>query len=179
MVLGWLLTAVFAALALPCVRRLVRLDYPSRGVRNGDLADLLLLLAMVAMLSPVGGPIPMAGWQALLVLTAAWFGVAWWRGRGSAHPPCGHHAVSALAMLYMLSAMPGTGHGPWLTMSTMDLKAWPLVALAAGAYFVFDAARTGVVAVRTAPAPAGVGSRAFCRTVMGAGMGYLLFAAVV
>ena len=38
---------------------------------------------MVAMLSPVGGPIPAAGWQAVLVLTAGWFAFSAWRGRAA------------------------------------------------------------------------------------------------
>ncbi|WP_328614811.1 DUF5134 domain-containing protein [Amycolatopsis sp. NBC_00355] len=176
----WALTVVFAVLALPCVLRLVRLDYVrlGQGVRNGDLAELLLVVAMVAMLSPVGGPIPAAGWQAVLVLTAGWFALAWWRGRQSG---CAHHALSAAAMLYMVTAMPheGMAHGPWLTMSTMDTRlAVPVLAVAAAAYFVFDAARTGVAMVRgPAAAVSGHTSRAACRVVMGAGMGYLLLAA--
>jgi hypothetical protein len=182
MVVDWALTAVFAALALPCVLRLVRLDYVrlGHGVRHGDLAELLLVVAMVAMFSPVGGPIPAAGWQAVLALTAAWFAVAWWRGGG-----CAHHALSAAAMLYMVTAMPHGGmvHGPWLTMSTMDSRlALPLVAVAAAGYFVLDAARTGVLAVRgsavTAAGP-GQASRAVCRAVMGAGMGYMLLASAL
>jgi hypothetical protein len=178
----WALTAVFAAMVLPSVLRLVRLDYVrlGPGVRNGDLAELLLIVAMVAMLSPVGGPIPAAGWQAVLVLTAGWFAVAWWRGRRSG---CAHHALSAAAMFYMVTAMPHDGmvHGPWLTMSTMDARpAVPLVAVAAAAYFVFDAARTGVLMARgpVASAP-GHASRAACRVVMGAGMGYMLLAAAL
>jgi hypothetical protein len=178
----WALTVVFAALALPCVLRLVRLDYVrlGHGVRNGDLAELLLVVAMVAMLSPVGGPIPAAGWQAVLVLTAGWFALAWWRGRRSG---CAHHALSAAAMLYMVTAMPHDGmtHGPWLTMSTMDSPvALPVVAVAAAAYFAVDAARTGVLMVRGPVATAsGHASRAACRVVMGAGMGYLLLAAAL
>jgi uncharacterized protein DUF5134 len=178
MLVDWALTAVFAVLALPCVLRLVRLDYGrlGDGVRHGDLAELLLVVAMVAMFSPVGGPIPAAGWQAVLVLTAGWFAVAWWR-RG---PGCAHHAVSAAAMFYMVTAMPhgGTDHGPWLTMSTMDSRlALPLVAVAAAGYFVVDAAWSGVLAVRgsaVASAGSGQASRAVCRTVMGAGMGFVL-----
>lgn len=178
----WALTVVFAALALPCVLRLVRLDYVrlGHGVRNGDLAELLLVVAMVAMFSPVGGPIPAAGWQAVLVLTAGWFAVSWWRGRGSG---CAHHALSAAAMLYMVTAMPHDGmvHGPWLTMSTMDTRlAAPLVAVAVAGYFVFDAARTGVLLARAPAAPvSGQASRAACRVVMGAGMGYMLLAAAL
>jgi hypothetical protein len=183
MVVDWTLTAVFAALALPCVLRLVRLDYGRLGlpVRHGDLAELLLVVAMVAMLSPVGGPIPAAGWQAVLALTAGWFAVAWWRGRAG----CAHHAVSAAAMLYMVTAMPhdGMAHGPWLTMSTMDSRlALPLVAVAAAGYFVADAAWSGVGAVRrSAVTSAGPGqaSRAVCRAAMGAGMGYLLLASAL
>ncbi|WIY07197.1 DUF5134 domain-containing protein [Amycolatopsis mongoliensis] len=185
MVVDWALTAVFAALALPCVLRLVRLDYArlGHGVRHGDLAELLLVVAMVAMLSPVGGPIPAAGWQAVLVLTAGWFAVAWWRGRTG----CAHHALSAAAMFYMVTAMPhgGMARGPWLTMSPMDSRlALPLVAVAAAGYFVVDAVWSGALALRTAPTVgsdpgAGQASRAICRAVMGAGMGYMLLASAL
>jgi hypothetical protein len=187
MVVDWALTAVFAALVLPCVLRLVRLDYArlGHGVRHGDLAELLLVVAMVAMVSPVGGPIPAAGWQAVLALTTGWFALAWWRGRS-----CGaHHALSAAAMFYMVTAMPhgGAGHGPWLTMSTMDSRlALPLIAVVAAGYFVVDAAWSGVLVVRgSAITGAGSGSgsgqasRAACRAAMGAGMGYLLLASAL
>ena len=192
MLVDWVLTAVFAALVLPCVLRLVRLDYArlGHGVRHGDLAELLLVVAMVAMFSPVGGPIPAAGWQAVLVLTTGWFAVAWWRSR-----TCAHHALSAAAMLYMVTAMPhgGTDHGPWLTMSAMDARlAVPLIAVVAAAYFVADAAWSGVLAVRRSPATgppsaagsasaagSGQASRAVCRTVMGVGMGYMLLASAL
>ncbi len=152
--MGWALTAAFAALALPCVLRLVRLDYARLGpaVRHGDLAELLLVVAMVAMLSPAGGPIPAAGWQAVLALTAGWFAAAWWRGHRSG---CADHALSAAAMFYMVTAMPhgGMDHGPWLTMSTMDSGlALPVVAVVAAGYFVVDAAWSGVGVVRGAVA---------------------------
>ncbi|MDX3193577.1 DUF5134 domain-containing protein [Streptomyces sp. MN03-5084-2B] len=195
MLVDWVLTAVFAALVLPCVLRLVRLDYArlGHGVRHGDLAELLLVVAMVAMFSPVGGPIPAAGWQAVLALTTGWFAVAWWRSR-----QCAHHALSAAAMLYMVTAMPhgGMDHGPWLTMATVDARlAVPLIAVAAAGYFVADAAWSGVLVVRgsvaAGPAPgpgsaasgavaaSGHASRAVCRAVMGAGMGYMLLASAL
>ena len=184
MAVDWALTAVFAALVLPCVLRLVRLDYAhlGHGVRHGDLAELLLVVAMVAMFSPVGGPIPAAGWQAVLVLTTGWFAVAWWRSR-----TCAHHALSAAAMLYLVTAMPhgGGDHGPWLTMSAMDARlAVPLVAVLAAGYFVADAAWSGVLAVRGSAVVgrttgSGQASRAVCRTVMGAGMGYMLLASAL
>ncbi|GAA3530712.1 DUF5134 domain-containing protein [Amycolatopsis ultiminotia] len=183
--LAWLLTALFALLALPCLLRLARLDYVRLGhpLRGGDLAELLLVVAMVAMVCPVGGPIPAAGWQAVLALTAGWFGFAWWRGRRSGHGAgCGHHALSAAAMLYMISATAHTGmtHGPWLVMSTMDAPvAWPVVAVPAAGYFAVDAVRSGALALRLRAAEPMPGhlSRTLCRAVMGAGMGYLLLAA--
>ena len=189
-VVAWLLTAVFAVLVLPCVRRLVRLDYVrlGPGVRNGDLAELLLVVAMVAMASPVGAPIPAAGWQAILVLTTGWFAVVWWRSRsdtvGVAGPHaagCGHHALSAAAMLYLVTAMPHAGmvHGPWLTMSTATGLALPALAILGAVYFAADAVRSGFLAVRTRGRYSpGFTSRTVCRAVMGAGMGYMLVAAL-
>ncbi|GAA4527913.1 DUF5134 domain-containing protein [Amycolatopsis samaneae] len=191
----WILTGVFVALLVPCVRRLARLDYARLGaqVRHGDLVELLFVVAMVVMLSPAGGPIPAAGWQAVFALVTGWFAVAWWRARHrqvvSCHagrPPCGHHALSALAMFAMVTVMPhGAGdRGPWLTMSTMDSPAWrwwPVAAAVVAAYFVFDAARAGVLAVRAGGddgVVVGETSRAVCRAVMGAGMGYLFVAAL-
>jgi hypothetical protein len=183
--IAWTLTAVFAALVLPCVRRLVRLDYGRLGaaVRNGDLAELLLVVAMVAMLSPVGGPIPAAGWQAVLALTAGWFAVSWWKGRRSGHAACGHHAVSAAAMLIMVTFMPHSevSHGPWLVMSgpgpTPAL--WlSLVFGAVAAYFAVDAVRAGILAAR-GDSGAGQVSRRVCRVVMGLGMGYMLVGAAL
>jgi hypothetical protein len=190
MVVDWALTALFAVLALPCVLRLVRLDYArlGPGIRHGDLAELLLVVAMVAMLSPVGGPIPAAGWQAVLALTAGWFAAAWWRGARE----CAHHALSAAAMCYMVTAMPHADldHGPWLTMATMGSRlALPLVAVAAAGYFVVDAVWSGLLALRgpvVAGPPASAGtpgsgqtSRALCRVAMGAGMSYLLLASAL
>jgi hypothetical protein len=180
---GWLLTLLFAGLAWPCLSRLIRLDYVRLGqaARNGDLAELLLVVAMVSMLSPVGGPIPAAGWQAVLVLTTGWFAFAWWRGRRAGSANCGHHALSAAAMLYMVTAAPHTAdtHGPWLNMSTMDTRlAWPAVAVLVAAYFAFDAGRT-LFSLRANIGSSGDTSRAVCRTVMGAGMGYVLLAAAL
>jgi hypothetical protein len=65
-------------------------------------------------------------------------------------------------------------------MDTSATLALPLIAVAGAAYFAFDAARTSVVALRAvATARPGDGSRALCRVVMGAGMGYMLLAAAL
>ncbi|KZB84461.1 DUF5134 domain-containing protein [Amycolatopsis regifaucium] len=184
-VVAWILTAVFAALVLPCVLRLVRLDYRRLGgtVRDGDLAELLLIVAMVAMLCPVGGPIPAAGWQAVLALTAGWFAVSWWKGRRSGHAACGHHAVSAAAMLIMVTFMPHSevSHGPWLVMSGPDATPALWLSLVFGgvaAYFAVDAVRAGILAARS-DRGSGQLSRRVCRVIMGFGMGYMLIGAAV
>jgi hypothetical protein len=184
---AWVATGVLVALVLPCVVRLVRLDYVRLGqaVRAGDVAELLLVLAMIAMVSPVGGPIPAAGWEALLLVTALWLAYGRWRSTRSgaqAAPSggCGHHAVSAAVMLYMLAAMPGHGAmaGPWLTMAPGRF-ALPVVAMLAGVYFLVDAARASARVLRPADGgPSGTASRAACRVVMGLGMGYLLLGAL-
>ncbi|MEU3624713.1 DUF5134 domain-containing protein [Amycolatopsis coloradensis] len=184
-VVAWTLTAAFAALVLPCVRRLVRLDYGRLGAaaRNGDLAELLLVVAMVAMLSPVGGPIPAAGWQAVLALTAGWFAVSWWKERRTGHAACGHHAVSAAAMLFMVTFMPHSDvtHGPWLVMSGHDAASTLWLSLVFGvvaAYFAVDAVRAGILAAR-GTGDSGQVSRWVCRVLMGLGMGYMLLGAAL
>lgn len=191
--IGWVLTAAFLALTLPCVRRLVRLDYARLGVgvRHIDLAGLLMTLAMIAMVSPVGGPIPVAGWQALFLLTAGWFLAGALRDRMSAGVcrRCDlHHGLAAVGMLFMLTAMPhGDGHAVWPTM-TMHADAPLAVAVVAGLaaiYFAFDGVHAAVRAVRSVrlrgrdAMPDGFASRTVCRTVMGVGMGYMFVAMLV
>ncbi|MDQ0380151.1 DUF5134 domain-containing protein [Amycolatopsis thermophila] len=175
---AWSLTAAFALLAVPSLVRLVRLDSLSTtpDIRQQDLAELLMVLAMLAMVSPLGGPIPAAGWQAILVLTAGWFFVAALRGRRCCAV---HHLVSAAAMLYMITAMPHRGdHGPWLVMTESSAKlAWPVLALAAIGYFAVDSVRAGIIGARWARTESLRDHRAVrqvCRALMGAGMAYLL-----
>ncbi|EHR62127.1 DUF5134 domain-containing protein [Saccharomonospora cyanea] len=184
---AWGATAVFGLLVRPCVSRLVRLDYTrlGPGVRQADLAGLLMAVAMTAMVSPVGFPVPVAGWQALFVVTACWFLVAAARERAERRVCRGcdlHHAVSAAAMVYMLAAAPhgDAGHSVWPIMVGEDVTggegefAVPAVALACVLYFAVDTAMTVRRVVRTrrdgASLPEGVASRFGCRAVMSAGM---------
>ncbi|GHF04881.1 DUF5134 domain-containing protein [Amycolatopsis deserti] len=173
-VVAWSLTVAFAMLAVPSVVRLVRLDATTTAdTRQQDLAELLMVLAMLAMVSPLGGPIPAAGWQAILVLTAGWFFVAVLRGRRCC---AGHHLVSAAAMLYMITAMPGHGDGPWMSMTPGEL-AWPALALAGIAYFAVDSVRSGILGARWARTESLRDHRAVrqvCRALMGVGMAYML-----
>lgn len=181
---AWCATAMFAALVRPCLARLVRLDYPALGAatRHADVAGLLMAVAMLAMVSPFGFPVPVAGWQALFVVTASFFLVAAVRGRaeqgGCRHGDL-HHGVSALAMVYMLAAMPhgDTGHGVWPVMVDEGATggyALPAVALAGALYFAVDAMLTARRMMRSrragTPEPEGVASRDGCRTVMSVGM---------
>ncbi|MEU6644782.1 DUF5134 domain-containing protein [Saccharomonospora sp. NPDC046836] len=187
-IVAWILTGTFLALTYPCLARLTRLDYVrlGSGVRHIDLAGLLMTLAMVAMVSPVGGPIPVAGWQAVFLVVAGWFLFASLRDRMAAGVcrRCDlHHGLSALAMLYMLAAMPHAGHATWPTMADAPGSlALPVIAVLAAAYFGFDGVQAGARAVRSLRnrgpdgLPAGFASRAVCRVVMGLGMSYLFVA---
>lgn len=178
---AWSLTVGFALLAVPSVYRLVRFQSYEPDIRQMDLAEVLMVVAMVAMVSPLGGPIPAAGWQAVLALMAAWFFVAALRGRRCCAV---HHLISATAMLYMITAMPqhGLNHGPWLVMSSMPGRlAWPALAVLAIGYFAFDAARSGVTATRMArgvPVRQVLLARPVYRSAMGLGMAYMLVAGI-
>lgn len=182
-VVAWSLTVLFALLAVPSVYRLVRLDTTryDPDIRQMDVAEVLMVVAMVAMVSPLGGPIPAAGWQAILALMAGWFFVAVLRGRRCCAV---HHTICAAAMLYMITAMPqhDMDHGPWLTMSAMPGSlAWPALAVLAVGYFVFDVARSGFTAVRMvrgASVREAWFARPIYRSAMGAGMAYMLIAGI-
>lgn len=185
-VVQWTLLAVFAVLAVPSVYRLVHAAPGRTGVvertgREIDLIELLMMLAMAAMVSPLGGPIPAAGWEAVLLLTAGWSLVAAVRGRRSYAV---HNTIAAAAMLYMLAAMPANAmdHGPWFSMPPSAPLAVPALAALGTAYFSYDAVRVGGRAIRNARV-AGVRdvtcARPACRAVMGASMAYLLGSAVL
>lgn len=197
--LAWSLTAAFLLLTLRSLARLARLDYVrlGSGVRQMDVAGLLMAVAMLAMVSPVGAPIPVAGWEALFVLTAGWFIAAAVRDR-SAQGVCRrcdlHHGIAAVAMLYMLVAMPhGDGsHTVWPNMisnTSPDGMALPVVAALGAAYFTFDGVQAGMRGLRLARRARGTGgntggntlppgylSRTTCRAGMGLGMAIMFVA---
>lgn len=188
--LRWAVTAAFLAVAGYCVVRLVaanRTDGAYPGCHRAvDTAHVLMAVGMAAMASPVGGPLPVAGWQAIFLLLTAWFVGAWWLGRGAAAPAGGwhggglHHAVAGAAMVYMLTAgSHGVGHHstPWMPGHVAGGMAWPGVGWAFVVYFVLVAGalvartdwRTGGVSVLRAPR-----LTAACQTWMALGNGYLL-----
>lgn len=112
---GWAGTAAFVVAGGYCVARLVAAGRAAgyQGCHRAvDVAHVLMAAGMAVMLSPVGGPLPMAAWQTAFLLLTVWFVAAWLHGRGHPVPPVGwhggglHHALGAAAMLYMLMAVP-------------------------------------------------------------------------
>ncbi len=123
-------------------------------------------IGMAAMFVPAVDPLPRPVWIAVFVAAAAWFGVAALRA-GSLLGEAGHHAVGAVAMLYMLqdhshgAAGVETEHahhgaaasaGPGLLMTA--------IALAFVAWFIADIARQLLPRAGTVPVgePVGAGS---------------------
>lgn len=196
--LGWAGTTAFVAVAGYCVARLVAAakapeSYPDRH-RAVDVAHVLMAIGMAAMLSPVGGPLPMAAWQTVFLLLTVWFAGSWWQSRGAArtgwhggwHGNGLHHALGAAAMLYMLTAMPHAGHSgaPWLQGGLgpdMTGMALPVLGWVLATYFLASAvvlARWrspagpgGLPTLITAPA-----AMTACQTTMAAGTGVMLVA---
>jgi hypothetical protein len=187
--LRWILAAAFLAVAAYCVARLVaahRVPASYRGCHRAlDVAHLVMGVGMAVMCSPVGGPVPAAGWQTIFLLIAAWFlGSALRQWRTGVRPdPAGwhggglHHAVAALAMLYMLAGDAHHMAAPW--MAGHRSAGLPVIGWVLAGYFVGFA---GLLAVRAgapvrAPLPRVLGARRVatgCQLVMSLGTGYLL-----
>ncbi|MQA61528.1 MAG: DUF5134 domain-containing protein [Actinophytocola sp.] len=190
----WAMAVVFVALAVPGVVRLVR-GHPAaelrcRVNRADEVAEVLLCLGMLAMVLPIGAPVPLAGWQALFGLAALWLSVSWVRARRVSESgacvarQCGHHAICAVVMLYMLLGVAGhTGHDgdPWLTMAGhTGVLPLPALAAAAAGYLFVDMARCTVLAARdtgdvgAVPVMFRARIRHAARAVMGVTMGIML-----
>lgn len=114
----WVFAAMFAALTL---FYLVRLCLPShaaspRGTGETwgvDASRGVMSLGMVAMLVPWVDPLPRVGWQLLLGIAAVHGALRliqrWMRPARDTHHEL-HLAIGALAMVYMLMAMPDGHH---------------------------------------------------------------------
>ncbi|MBA0127023.1 DUF5134 domain-containing protein [Haloechinothrix sp. YIM 98757] len=202
----WMLSAYFLVIAAPSAYRLVAAHPgapPRHEVDRGDeVAEVLMALGMFAMVSPVGGPIPHAGWEAVFVVAAVWLAARWFRllraragpgcGHGHVRSQCGHHAVGTAVMFYMFAGMAGDGHAghdtqPWLVLAGHEgsLVLTPL-AVAAATYFLVDIVLCGVRCVRgrggngshRPPAPAlfSSGVRESSRAAMNVAMAGMLLA---
>lgn len=196
--LRWAGTAAFLAVAGYCVARLAAAHrapagYPGRH-RAVDVAHVLMGAGMAAMASPVGGPLPAAGWQTIFLLLTVWFAGSWWHERRTGRPEWDgmgwhgtglHHAVAALAMVYMLTALPHAGHDPsvWLaahagTGAALPVVGWALVAYFGGSAVVLVARTNWRPAPRDAAPSILLTPRitATCQATMALGNGYLLLA---
>lgn len=191
--LRWISTAAFLAVAGYCVARLVAASRAPAGYpgchRVVDMAHVLMATGMAAMASPVGGPLPMAGWQTIFLIMTVWFAGSWWHQRrgGGVPVPGGwhgsglHHAVAGLAMLYMLTAMPhNDGSSPWMSGHIGPGMALPILGWVLVGYFLVS----GVLLVaRTSWRPT-IGASillaprltATCQATLALGNGYLLVA---
>jgi hypothetical protein len=195
--LRWTLTALFLAVAAFCVARLTAAGHVPgryRGCHRAvDVGHWIMSIGMAVMCSPVGGPLPVAGWQTLFLLTTLWFAGSWWRQRHAETEEIGwhgnhlHHAVAGLAMLYMLTAMPDGAHhaaAPWMPGTHEAGLALPLVGWLFAGYFLAHATTLGPRLVRPAapggaPLPAILTTprlTASCQVFMALGAGYMLVA---
>ncbi|WP_018686581.1 DUF5134 domain-containing protein [Actinokineospora enzanensis] len=191
--LGWVLTTAFLGIAGYGVARLVIAARPGTPVpagysgrqRAADVAHVAMAFGMAVMCSPVGGPLPPAGWQTVFAVVTAWFlgAAVLGRGRGG-HLPGWHggdwqHAVAGLAMLYMLTAVPHSAHSmsaAW-TMPHAGEAALPVLGWLFVAFFAAQAVGLGMV-LRRAGSGGGLLAdgrvAALCQLVMAVGTGYLL-----
>lgn len=190
----WALAVYFGALAVPPALRLVR-GHPAAALRcqvnpGDEAADLLMALGMLAMVSPVGAPVPPAGWLAVFALAAAWSAAEWVRVRlrrtetaPCVAPQCGHHAVMACAMLVMFAAMAThAGADPWPALAQHASGTTPaLLVIPAATYCFVDIARCGARIARPAttralPLVFQSRTRWTARAGMSAAMGAMLLA---
>ncbi len=185
---GWLLTAAFLAIAGYSVARLVAAGRFPPGYhgchRAVDLAHATMALGMAVMCSPVGGPLPMAGWQAIFVLVTGWFLASWLRVRAPSvgwHGSDLQHAVAGMAMLYMLMAVPHSAQSmssSWSVGAHSGEAALPLLGWAFVAFFAVQAIRLSPLALRRTGTGLLADGRlaAGCQLVMALGTGYVILA---
>jgi hypothetical protein len=180
---GLLLTALCAGVGALC---LLRMRAVAAEERRGAAGDAVMGLGMAAMALPPGLPGP-AAWTAGAF--AAVFGAAFVRAvlplRTAGHHL--HHAIGALAMVYMAVAMGAADHGGHGAAAGL-----PAVTAGLLAYFVLYVLYGGLRPV-AAGAAAGFGGGGFggggfggwaarpelagaCRVCMGAGMVAMLLA---
>ena len=153
--LRWLLTGAFLGVSAYCVARLVRAgrDYPGCA-RAVDLAHVLMGVGMAVMVSPIGGPLPHAGWETVFLLLAVWFVGAWLLARGTPvpdwHGSTLHHALGAGAMLYLMVAS-RSDHmdmgAAWSSGQAMQSAALPVLGWVLAGYLLVHAGRIAWVAL--------------------------------
>ncbi|WP_163505811.1 DUF5134 domain-containing protein [Fodinicola acaciae] len=169
MLIEWVWTLAFLAVAGHCVARL-SVVRDGGAARTHWVADAVMAAGMAAMVSPVGGPIPLAGWETAFVVALGWSLVAACRSEPLLWL---RQAVAAAAMLYMLVTT-GTHHG-------QVMSGPPVVSVLLAAYFLAVAGWSMLPVVGLRAAVAGgatgvLGPRVVsgCEVVMAAGMAVML-----
>lgn len=176
--LRWLLTGAFLGVSAYCVVRLVAAHsgYPGCA-RAVDLAHVLMGIGMAVMVSPIGGPLPHAGWETVFLLLTVWFVGAWALARDTPvpdwHGSTLHHALGAVAMFYLLVAGRGDHMdmgAAWSSGGSMGTLALPLLGWVLAAYLLVHAGRVAWVAL---PRPA-LRRTGACQVVMAVGSAAML-----
>ncbi len=117
----WLGTVLLLAAACHAGARLVVAGRgPGPTSRPSDAVHLLMCAGLIAMLVPLGDPIPSPGWEAVFGLVVGWSLVAALRERKRTERLLwARHAAAGIAMIYMFAAAP-------MSMSGMNAAAgWP------------------------------------------------------
>jgi len=162
----WLGTVLLLAAACHAGARLVVAGRgPGPTSRPSDAVHLLMCAGLIAMLVPLGDPIPSPGWEAVFGLVVGWSLVAALRERKRTERLLwARHAAAGIAMIYMFAAAP-------MSMSGMNAAAgWP-GGLAGTALIWILVAYFGACALWSALTAAGVEFRGATLAVAAAGTG--------
>ncbi|WP_163566745.1 DUF5134 domain-containing protein [Fodinicola feengrottensis] len=128
----WLWTIVLLGVAGHCVARLVVAQRAHCAVdRTHNAIEAAMSAGMAAMVSPIGGPIPRAGWEAAFAVAVGWAAFSAGRSHSRRAWMWLRQAVAGGGMLYMLTTteMPMSGTDMMQMSSAMvPAVTWTLVA---------------------------------------------------
>lgn len=191
----WVIAALFAAVTLTCLLRLVsttRRAGRAAGLpcRHEDVAHIVKSVSMIAMVLSWTRLLPTVVWAAGFAGQALFFGVLLLRGRRVVQDgwDSTYHVLASIGMVYMVLAMGGSAGTAG--MAGMSGMAWSPLAGAFGVYFLGYAVWSLLRGTWLAPAAAGVPGWSGlpsvltrplavhgCRAVLGAGMAFMLLTA--
>jgi hypothetical protein len=175
----WTCTLLLLAVAGHCLARLVAATRSHcAGDRTHNAVDAVMSIGMAAMISPIGGPIPRAGWETAFAVAITWSAVATItsaRAGQSVRAWAWLRQVAAGGgMLYMLAAtsMPMSGTDTMHIAYFAVIAIWSLLPAAGLQLTGGGLAMAGGPSIRTAP----LGPRAIslCEAAMSGGMVVML-----
>ncbi|GAA1696858.1 DUF5134 domain-containing protein [Fodinicola feengrottensis] len=184
----WLWTIVLLGVAGHCVARLVVAQRAHCAVdRTHNAIEAAMSAGMAAMVSPIGGPIPRAGWEAAFAVAVGWAAFSAGRSHSRRAWMWLRQAVAGGGMLYMLTTteMPMSGTDMMQMSSAMvPAVTWTLVAyfgaVALWSLLPATGVRVGIggLAVADGPpirtAPLGPRAVSLCEAAMAAAMVVML-----